>query len=107
MKKRLIKALCYVPEGQYVSLGDDTFLTGYCDGSEKIYGFGRLDGRLVVISRDGEESIDYLNKEDLQYIFRFSLIFKMEQPNLYLFKMLENFKIWGEFPKFFFGYLVE
>ena len=29
MKKRLIKALCYVPEGQYVSLGDDTFLTGY------------------------------------------------------------------------------
>lgn len=77
MKKRLIKALCYVPEGQYVSLGDDTFLTGYLDGSEKIYGFGRLNGEIIVISRDGEENINYLSKEDLRYIFNLS------SPNIF------------------------
>lgn len=76
MKKRLIKALCYVPEGQYVSLGEDTFLTGYLDGSEKIYGFGRLDGKLVVISRDGKYRIEDLSDEDLEYIFKLSDIFK-------------------------------
>jgi len=76
MKKRLIKALCYVPEGQYVSLGDDTFLTGYLDGSEKIYGFGRLDGELVVISRDGEYRIEDLEDEDLEYMFELSHIFE-------------------------------
>ncbi len=76
MKKRLIKALVYVPEGQYVSLGKDTFLTGYLDGSEKIYGFGRLDGELVVISRGGEYRIEHLEDEDLEYIFKLSDIFK-------------------------------
>ena len=76
MKKRLIKALVYVPEGQYVSLGEDTFLTGYLDGSEKIYGFGRLDGNLVVISRDGEYRIEHLEDADLEYIFKLSDIFK-------------------------------
>ena len=67
--------LCYVPEGQYVSLGEDTFLTGYLDGSEKIYGFGRLDGKLVVISRDGEYRIEDLEDKDLEYIFKLSKIF--------------------------------
>jgi hypothetical protein len=76
MKKKLIKALCYVPEGQYVSLGDDTFLTGYLDGSDKIYGFGKLDGRLVVITRDGEYSIDNIGDDDLKFMFKFSNIFE-------------------------------
>lgn len=77
MKKKLIKALCYIPEGQYVSLGDDTFLTGLLDGSEKIYGFGRLNGELVVINSNSEYPIDGLTTGDLRYIFNLS------SPNIY------------------------
>lgn len=77
MKKRLIKALRYVPNGQFIELGDDTFLTGNLDGFDKIYGFGKLeDGELVVITRDGEQPFDILTKDDLNYMFNLSSIFK-------------------------------
>jgi len=76
MLNRLKKAIYYVPKGQFISLGEDTFLTGYLDGSDKIYGFGKNDdGDYVIVTRDGEQPFDVLTKNDLTYIFNLSHIF--------------------------------
>lgn len=75
MKKRLIKALYYIPDGQAISLGEDTFLTGLLDGSDKIYGFGREGDNYIVIGSDGTYPIDNLTKDDLRYIFAGSSIY--------------------------------
>lgn len=78
MKKRLIKALSHLPEGQGIQLGNDTFLTGMLDGSDKIYGFGKIDGLIRVLNgSDDGYSIDDIDKEDLSYIFNYS------SPNIY------------------------
>ena len=74
MKKRLIKVLSFIPEGQYVYLENDVFLTGYLDGSDKIYGFGRLNGEFVVIG-DSPYPIDNLTNDDLSFIFKSSEIY--------------------------------
>lgn len=75
MKKKLIKVLSFLPDGQQIELGEDTFLTGMLDGSEKIYGFGRIGDEYVVISRDGEYPIMDMDKKDLHYIFKYSNIY--------------------------------
>jgi hypothetical protein len=75
MKKRLIKALYYIPDGQCISLGNDTFLTGLLDGSDKIYGFGREGNNYIVIANGYTYSIDDLTKDDLRYIFAGSSIY--------------------------------
>ena len=75
MKKRLIKALYYIPDGQGISLGSDTFLTGLLDGSDKIYGFGREGNNYIVIGSGGNYPIDDLTKDDLRYIFAGSSIY--------------------------------
>jgi hypothetical protein len=72
MKKRLIKALSFLPNNQMIDLANDTFLTGYLDGSDKIYGFGRIDNEYMVITGDTPYPISDMDKEDLQYVFRLS-----------------------------------
>ncbi len=78
MKKKLIKALSFLPDGQGIDLGEDKFLTGMLDGSDKIYGFAREGNEYVVI---GSSSTNYpirdMDKEDLDYVFKFSV------PNIY------------------------
>ena len=78
MKKKLIKALSFLPDGQGIELGEDTFLTGMLDGSDKIYGFGRNGDEYVVIQGSTTTyPIMDMDKEDLDYIFKFST------PNIY------------------------
>jgi hypothetical protein len=79
MKKRLIRLLAFLPEGQGINLLDDTFLTGMLDGSDKIYGFGKENGEIVVIT--GSSMFSYpvsdMDKEDLNYVFNLS------SPNIF------------------------
>ena len=85
MKKRLIKALCYLPEGQGIELGEDTFLTGMLDGSNKIYGFGKINGKIIVLNGScGGYPISDIDMEDLRYIFNYSA------PNI--FNKIKEFK---------------
>jgi len=76
MKKlsKLINALNYLPNNYRLYLGNDVFLTGLLDGSDKIYGFIRLDGELFV---DGgnQYPIQDMDADDLNYIFNQSEIF--------------------------------
>jgi hypothetical protein len=87
MKKKLINALCYLPEGQAIQLDDDTFLTGFLDGSDKIYGFGKLDGEIRVLNGSGDYSIDDIDKKDLEYVFYLSNIF--EKIKTYQYKIYD------------------
>lgn len=78
MKKKLIKVLQFLPDGFGIDLGKDTFLTGYLDGSDKIYGFGREGDDIVVITgRKFNYRISDMDKPDLDYIFNLSA------PNIY------------------------
>ena len=90
MKKRLIKALYYLNEGEGISLDNDTFLTGLLDGSEKIYGFARLDNLIVVLNGSSNYSIDYLTGNDLSYIFKHSLIYDNIVGRIYDIKKIEE-----------------
>jgi hypothetical protein len=90
MKKKLIKALYYLKEGEAISLDNDTFLTGLLDGSDKIYGFGRLNNLLVVLNGSSNYSIDYLTGDDLNYIFKHSLIYDNIVGRIYDIKNLEE-----------------
>ena len=79
MKKKLIKALSFLPEGQGIHLNEDVFLTGYLDGSDKIYGFAKQDGEIVVItgSSTGTYPVSDMDEEDIQYVFNLS------SPNIF------------------------
>ena len=76
MKKlsKLINALNYLPNNYRLYLGNDVFLTGLLDGSDKIYGFIRLDCELFV---DGgnQYPIQDMDADDLNYIFNQSEMF--------------------------------
>jgi len=86
MKKKLIALLAFLPEGKGLDLGQDTFLcTGGLDGSDKIYGFTKVGGELLVVSRgasDGYPIID-MDKDDLSYIFKLSSISKKIEKKKY------------------------
>ena len=86
---KLITALDYLKNNEQLELGNDTFLTGYLDGSEKIYGWLRYDGNLYVISRDGEYPIEQMGKEDIKYIFSLSNIY--EKILLKKYEIVDNF----------------
>jgi len=77
--EKLIKKLSYLKEGEGIHLGNDVFLIGELDGSDKIYGFVRTDGELKVRTRGCSDGypISDMDKEDLQYIFSLST------PNIY------------------------
>jgi hypothetical protein len=72
MKKKLIKALAYLENGTGIHLGEDVFLTGYLDGSDKLYGFYCEDNGLFVSERSGTYSINDIGKDELTYIFNLS-----------------------------------
>ncbi len=77
MKKKLIKALQFLPDGFGIDLGEDTFLTGYLDGSDKIYGFGRDGDDIIVIAGTMfNYPIGDMDKPDLKYIFNLSDIYE-------------------------------
>lgn len=74
MKKKLIKLLSYLEDNQSLLLGDDTFLIGELDGSDKLYGFINEGGEIKVITRQCSDGypISDMDKEDLNYIFKLS-----------------------------------
>lgn len=55
-------------DGEGIDLGNDVFLTGMCDGSDKIYGFGLLDGEYYVSGSSGPYRIGCLEYDDFTYI---------------------------------------
>lgn len=57
-------------EGQAVDLGNDRFLTGYLDGSDKIYGFGKFGDDFYVKDSNSMDGypIGDLERDDLKYI---------------------------------------
>lgn len=78
MKKKLISALSYIEEGKGIELGNDTFLCGKeLDGSDKVYGFIRLDNVLQVITRQCTDGypIEDMDRGELSYIFKYSNIY--------------------------------
>lgn len=70
-KRLLIGYLGHLKVGEGITLGDDTFLTGTFDGSDKLYGFIN-NGELQVVERSGEYPISELGKGELRYIFETS-----------------------------------
>ena len=87
--KRLENALKFLPVGQYVTLDGDTFLTGLLDGSDKVYGFGRDEAGYCVMGSGDPYPLSDLTKEDLSYIFKYSI------PNIY--EGIRNAKYFIEF----------
>lgn len=79
MIQQLKDALVYIKDGKGVHLENDVFLCGdELDGSDKIYGFKRIDGELMVESRScvGGYPIQDLTKQDLEYVFLLSEVGK-------------------------------
>lgn len=64
-----------LPMDKGIVLGDDTFLNGLLDGSEKVYGFcvSPFDEEALVIGNGDVYSVDQLSKADLEYIYTFIL----------------------------------
>lgn len=75
MKKKLIKALSFLQDGEKLELGEDTFLTQECDGADKLYGFFMVNRCLMVEERSGTYPIDEMETQDLKYIFNSSNIY--------------------------------
>ncbi len=77
MKKKLIKALSSLPNDKALDLGDDTFLIGELDGSDKCYGFGRTGDELLVFTRSSMSGfpINDMDEDDLNYIMNLSGIY--------------------------------
>lgn len=69
MKKRLIKVLSFLPEGQGIYLGNDVFLTGLLNGSDKIYGFAKINGEYMVVTSDTEYPINDMDDVDIKFVF--------------------------------------
>jgi len=63
-----------IPEGKALNLGEDVFLTGELDGSDKIYGFINDEKEILVVSRGASSGypINDMDKEDVDYIFGLS-----------------------------------
>jgi len=66
----LTKLLGYIPLNKGIYLGNDVFLIGELDGSDKVYGFIN-DGELKVITRECGSGypINQMDIEDLDYLF--------------------------------------
>lgn len=86
MKKKLATILSHLKEGKGIALEQDTFLcTGGLDGSDKIYGFIREGGELLVISREVSDGypISDMDNGDLTYMFKQSSIAKKIEEKKY------------------------
>ena len=78
--KRLEKALDYLQNGEGIFLGKDVFLVeNGLDGSDKCYGFGKVNGRIQAVTRECSDGfpVTDMDKSDLTYIFYWSA------PNLF------------------------
>jgi hypothetical protein len=83
--QKLTDALKNLKDCFGVHLGNDTFLCGELDGSDKIYGFSNIDGDLHVHSRQclAGYPILQIDKADLIYIFRLSEVFNKISSGVY------------------------
>jgi hypothetical protein len=89
--QKLTGALKNLREGFGIHLGNDTFLCGELDGSDKIYGFSRKGDTLHAHSRqclDGYP-ITQLDKDDIAYMFRLSEVFEKISKGVYKQKTLD------------------
>lgn len=79
-----------IPEGKSLSLGNDVFLTGeLLDGSDKIYGFSKLDGKLFVVSRQCSDGypLSELDSDDVDYMMP-SILKKIKEGKYEIVKIL-------------------
>lgn len=78
-----------IPEGKSLYLGNDTFLTGELDGSDKIYGFSKLDGELFVVSRQCSDGypLSELDSDDVDYMMP-SILKKIKEGKYEIVKIL-------------------
>jgi hypothetical protein len=85
MKKKLAKMLSYLKDGEGIALENDTFLIGDLDGSDKLYGFFKIGGEILVKTRgsSGGYPIDEMDKADLDYMFKLSSISKKIEGKKY------------------------
>ena len=85
-KQKLTKMLSFLKEGQGIELREDTFLCGKeLDGSDKIYGFTKEDGELLVVSRQSNDGypISEMDNADLNYMFNLSSVAKKIKTKQY------------------------
>lgn len=90
LEKTLLKLL---PTNNKLELGDKTFLTGYLDGSDKIYGFINYGGRIFVNGNGCIYPISDMESGDIRYIFNLSSIYKDILKNVYDIIELEDYEI--------------
>ena len=85
MRDKLQKMLDYIPEDKGISLEDDIFLVGELDGSDKIYGFIKVEDELLVVSRQVSDGypVSDMDKGDLDYMFKLSSISKKIEKKKY------------------------
>lgn len=78
MIEELSSALTYLPEGKGIHLESDVFLCGLLDGSDKLYGFKREDGELLVQTRECGYGypVSQMDKGELDYMFKLSPVFQ-------------------------------
>lgn len=85
-KEQLTQALSYLKNGKGIFLDKDVFLvTGGLDGSDKCYGFGKVNGIIQAVTRECSDGypITDMDKDDLDYMFSQSNIFKKLQGKKY------------------------
>jgi len=75
--QRIEKALDYLENGQGIFLNSDTFLVGdLLDGSDKCYGFGKVNKRIQAVTRENTDGVPLtdLTKGDIDYIINASVV---------------------------------
>lgn len=80
-------------ENQRLDLGNDIFLLGDLDGSDKVYGWIKVNNSIYVETRNGYYSNVELEKEAIKYIFKLSEIFNRLKMNLYIIEDLDEYEI--------------
>ena len=69
--QRLEKALDYLNNGQGIFIDEDTFLVDpLLDGSDKCYGFGKVNNRIQAVTRENPDGVPLtdLTRKDINYI---------------------------------------
>ena len=97
LKQIEIALLKAIPDGESIELGEDTFLTGMLDGSDKIYGFSNEGGKILVDGGGSSEwPISSMDKADVDYLF--SELLKNIKTGKYT-PMIECDECGEDFPK--------
>ena len=93
-REKLVKRLLTViPLNHRLELGNDTFLTGYLDGSDKIYGWVNIDNTIYVETRDGICDMDIMEKADISYVFNSSSIYENIGKGVYECEELDEYEL--------------